>query len=194
MIDNSVIAASHTDQKVIVTPKLRLDLGCGDNKKEGFLGVDFTQTPSVDVVHDLFTFPWPFETSSVDEIFASQFFEHVPARLRPKFMDEVWRVLKPGAVALFVTPSADSNRAIQDFTHEWPPICFESYLYFDRDWRVANKLTHGHYEMACHLKIQSSGEAYYPDISGRSDEFRAFASQHYRNATIDKHITLVAVK
>ena len=97
-------------------PLLKLDLGCGDNKREGFKGVDFVKTEQTDYVHDLFTFPWPFKENSVEEVNCSHFFEHVPAKIRPRFMDELFRVLVPGGKAIIVTPYHTSVRATQDFT------------------------------------------------------------------------------
>jgi predicted SAM-dependent methyltransferase len=61
------------------TPSLKLDLGCGQNPKEGFEGVDVRGGKAKHEV-DLFKFPWPFENDSVEEIHASHFLEHVPAR------------------------------------------------------------------------------------------------------------------
>jgi SAM-dependent methyltransferase len=119
---------------------LKLDLGCGNNKQEGFTGVDFKKTPAVDIVHDLFKFPWPFKDNSVEETFSSHFFEHVPGSIRGKLMDEVYRILIPGGKAVFITPYWSSMRSVQDFTHQWPPICETSYLYFNKGWREQNKL------------------------------------------------------
>ena len=60
-------------------PPLKLDLGCGQNPKEGFDGVDLYGEKAKHKV-DLFKFPWPFEDASVEEINCSHFLEHVPAR------------------------------------------------------------------------------------------------------------------
>lgn len=121
---------------------MKLDIACGAHKQPGFVGVDIADIPGVDEVMDLFRFPWRFPDSSVDTVFCSHFFEHVPAKLRARFMDEVWRILKPGAQAVFITPMWNSVRAIQDFTHEWPPIAPESFLYFNAATREASGLTH----------------------------------------------------
>ena len=43
---------------------LKLNLGCGDKKHEGFVNVDLHGDP--DVRCDLSQFPWPFEDSSAD--------------------------------------------------------------------------------------------------------------------------------
>lgn len=61
------------------TAQVRLDLGCGQTPKEGFEGVDIRGGGAKHVV-DLFKFPWPFASDSVDEIHCSHFCEHIPAR------------------------------------------------------------------------------------------------------------------
>lgn len=174
-------------------PGLKLDLGAGDNCKEGFLGVDFVKTNSTKYVHDLFTFPWPFKDSSVEEAHLSHFFEHVPQKLRAKFMDELYRVLQPGAKVTVITPYFNSVRATQDFTHEWPPISPNSFLYFNKKWREDNKLTHGHYEMKADFDFQY-GYSVNPTWAGRSDEARAFAVTHYLEVISDLHTTLTSKK
>ena len=41
---------------------IRLNLGCGQNKLDGYVNVDKYPTFSPDVLWDLETFPWPFDT------------------------------------------------------------------------------------------------------------------------------------
>jgi SAM-dependent methyltransferase len=57
--------------------KLKLDLACGQNKVEGFKGVDRVALEGVDYVVDLQEYPWPFEDNSVDEIYCSHYIEHI---------------------------------------------------------------------------------------------------------------------
>ena len=40
---------------------LKIDLGCGSNKKEGYVGVDILDVPGVDYVTDLSKDPLPFD-------------------------------------------------------------------------------------------------------------------------------------
>jgi SAM-dependent methyltransferase len=72
---------------------LKVDLGCGKYKLEGFTGVDSVQFGNVDVIHDLETMPYPFKDNSVDEIAARHVVEHLKDP-RPLFR-ECWRILKP---------------------------------------------------------------------------------------------------
>jgi len=81
--------------------KIRLDLGCWDSKKKGFLGVDMLKGPTVDIVHDLTT-GIPYKDEEVDEIYTSHFLEHVP---NPEFLiKEIYRVLKKGSKATIIIP------------------------------------------------------------------------------------------
>ena len=54
---------------------LKLDIGCGGNKKPGTLGLDYVQQPGVDYVIDLQTEKLPFASRSVEYIHSSHFLE-----------------------------------------------------------------------------------------------------------------------
>jgi SAM-dependent methyltransferase len=168
---------------------VRLDLACGQRKKEGFLGVDIGRLEGVDFPGvDLFKFPWPFEDGAVDEVHSAHFFEHVPAELRLRFFDELYRVLKVGSRAQIVCPYYNSSRASQDPTHCWPPISEGSFLYANKGWRESNGLSH--YGVSCDFDFVF-GYTYYPDWESRSEDARAFAQKHYTNVVMDIHVSLV---
>ena len=61
---------SNKSKKKKPVQPLKLDLGCGQNKQEGFTGVDL-YAPWADVKLDLFKFPWPWKDGAVDEIHCS---------------------------------------------------------------------------------------------------------------------------
>jgi len=93
---------------------LKLDLGCGPWKKEGFLGVDngegsvqWGTVPggkAIDIDYDL-SKGIPFDNSSVEEIFASHFLEHTDLM---GMLREVYRVLCDDGVFEFIVPYANS--------------------------------------------------------------------------------------
>lgn len=165
----------------------KIDLACGDNKREGFFGIDKFKTDSTDAEVDLLSFPWPIESDSVEEVNCSHFLEHVPKELRPKFMEELYRVMKKHGKATFTTPMHD--RCYQDFTHEWPPVVAGSYLYFNKQWREQNKLMHGAYDIKCDFDF-AYGFGLPPEIASRNMEYQQFAIQHYNNSTTDLIVTL----
>lgn len=174
-------------------PRKNLDIACGDRKLEGWVGIDIAKIEGVDVQHDLFQFPWPLEDNSFDEARCSHFFEHVPATLRGKFMSELWRVLKPGAGCMFITPRG-YERQVMDLSHQWPPIVIGSYLYFDREWLKANLLTHyiDLYDIKCNFEIRPIEVSVSEEFQSKAIEHRMFAVQHYVNAPVD--LVVLAVK
>ena len=79
---------------------MKINIGCGDKKVEGFVNVDLYGEP--DVRCDLFKFPWPFEDNSIDTVFSEHFLEHVDDY--EKTILEIHRVLKPGGLMHFKVP------------------------------------------------------------------------------------------
>jgi len=55
----------------------RLDVGCGQRKLPGAIGLDRVALPGVDVVHDLNVLPYPFPDNEFNEIYARHVIEHV---------------------------------------------------------------------------------------------------------------------
>lgn len=109
-----------------------LDIGCGENKQEGFVGMDVRELPGVDIVQDVTQYPWSLPDSSVKLAVASHLVEHInPADFGfIKFMDEVWRVMQVGGEFVITTPYAGSHGYWQDPTHVNP--CNETtWHYFD---------------------------------------------------------------
>lgn len=98
---------------------IRLDIGCGANKNPGFVGIDMLDLPGVDIIWDLEEFPWPLPDECVLTATASHVLEHINPHkgVFIRFMDEVWRVMKPKGQFAFVVPHASSPGYQQDPTH-----------------------------------------------------------------------------
>lgn len=121
---------------------IRLDIGCGRNKQNGWFGIDFQALPGVDCVHDLTVFPWPLPDECATVAVASHVVEHIPPHNLGfvKFMNEVWRVLKPGGEFAITTPHGASPGYIQDPTHCNP--CNENtWWYFTKEHPFHNFYT-----------------------------------------------------
>lgn len=108
---------------------LKLDVGCGQNKKAGFLGVDIVSAEGVDFVLDITKEKLPLDENSVDEVFSNHFFEHIDS---PKeALEELIRVSVHGAPFEVWTPYLKSNDAFllghRHFYNEkiWRHICIE---------------------------------------------------------------------
>lgn len=94
---------------------LRLDLGCGRRKREGWTGVDSNPAVKPDVLHSLEVFPYPFADSSVDELVMDNSLEHLHEQL--KVMTELHRICKPGALLTLHVPYFRAHWAFNDQTH-----------------------------------------------------------------------------
>ncbi len=122
---------------------MKLDIGCGNHKDLGWVGIDIQRLPGVDIVHDLNMHPWPIEAESVDEAKAWHIIEHIPPVCVTEhgtlssfleFMDECWRVLKTGARLDIETPYGSSAGFLHDPTH-CNPVDEITFEHFDPEYR-----------------------------------------------------------
>ncbi|MBK35703.1 MAG: hypothetical protein CME26_09275 [Gemmatimonadetes bacterium] len=72
---------------------VRLNLGCGTDRREGYINVD-VYVDTADLRMDIFHLP--LETGTVDEIFSSHMLEHLGKYEVPKALAEWHRVLRAG--------------------------------------------------------------------------------------------------
>lgn len=92
-----------------------LELGCGDRRREGRIGVDKVDLPAVDIVADVEEGLAFLPDDSVDEIHSKSFFEHI--RNFEQLMREMIRVLKPGGRAHIFVPHFSNPYFYSDPTH-----------------------------------------------------------------------------
>jgi hypothetical protein len=185
-----------TAETVVEVPLLKLDLGAGKNGKEGFTKVDRRAFPGIDVVAEL-TEKWPWEDSSVDEAYMSHTLEHFNGPQRVFVMNELYRVLKPGAKCQIITPHWCSSRAYGDFTHQWPPVGEMFYYYLSKTWRKDNAPDNDKewnpdgYD--CDFEA-TWGYGMRQDLMVRNQEYQNFALSNYKEAAMDLHACVIAKK
>lgn len=74
---------------------LRLHLGCGSIRMDGYVNIDIVPTQATDLVQNVVDLPM-VRTDSVEEIFLHSVFEHLYAYEQERALREWHRVLKPG--------------------------------------------------------------------------------------------------
>lgn len=164
---------------------MKLDFGCGKNPRDGFEGVDvrdFGQKHKVDLRKR-----WPWKTGTVEEAHASHFVEHLTGPERVHFVNELYRVLKPGGKCQIIVPHWASCRAYGDMTHQWPPVSEFWFYYLSKEWREKNAPHNDGY--ACDFQA-TWGYALHTSIVARNPEFQQFALENYKESAQDLIATL----
>lgn len=175
---------------------LKLDLGCGKNKKTGFLGVDRRKFEGVDIVTEL-TDPWPWKDSTVEEVHMSHVLEHFTGTERVFIFNELWRVLIPDGKASIITPHWASNRAYGDFTHQWPPVSEMLYYYINKSWRDQNAPDNdaewNPKGYRCNFEV-TWGYGLHQELLPRNQAYQLHAMTFWKEACQDMVATAVAKK
>ena len=96
---------------------MRLNLGSGHHPLAGYLNVDRTGEP--DLRWDLEHVPWPWPTSSVDEVVLCHVLEHLGATPDAYFavIRELYRVCAGGATVAITVPHPRHDDFLADPTH-----------------------------------------------------------------------------
>jgi len=168
----------------------RLHLGCGKTILPGWVNLDRMPGNGVDAVADLDRcgeVPLPFEDDSFDELLASHLFEHLRNPL--PFMQELHRIAKAGAKAVFRVPYGSSDDAMEDPTHV--RLCFlQTFGYFSQPfyWR-ADYGYRGDWKTS-HIRLLVSQKRY----KGKSSQEIMVDVAHLRNVVQEMVVELIAVK
>jgi SAM-dependent methyltransferase len=168
--------------------KMKIDIGCGSLKKNGYIGVDIVPALNVDYVLDITKKALPFSDASVDEVFSSHCFEHLEEH--HFILQEIVRVCRDGAHVEIWIPYQKNSEAYlgghKSYWSEntWKHICIQ----FDD---IHQKDFHGR------LVLQRFKYILYPGIEDRLlslDIPIAFAIDHLFNIVFEMCAEMVVVK
>ena len=111
-----------------------LDLGCGENKVPGAVGLDNVDINGVDILHDLLRFPYPLNDNSFDIIYLRNVIEHFNLDKINKIMYECYRILKKDGQLFINVPHIFSIAAFTDPTHK-QYFTFGSGYFWDKKYQ-----------------------------------------------------------
>ena len=166
-----------------MTDPVRIRIGIGE--EVGFTKLDNPQQ-----------MPWQLDDAGVDEIYSALHFHTLTQEERFLFMDEVWRVLKPGGKITVVAPHWSSERTYADPRVKWPPLAVGSFMVYSRVWREAQGF--GDLPLKCDLggtdpngnTVVVYGYQLHPEVTQRNEEYQAYARAWLREAIMDVHVVL----
>lgn len=97
---------------------MKLNLGCGTNKRSGYTNVDSDPSLSPDLCFDLTEPNWPIEDNTVDDVFALHILEHLETtKGYLTFWKELYRVCKNGTEIKIEVPHWKADIFFHDPTH-----------------------------------------------------------------------------
>lgn len=105
-----------------------LDIGCGQKKMEGAIGIDFSPYSVADIVLDLNKENLPFEDSSVDFIYTSHALEHLSWGGFMHCISEMYRVSKPDSQIYITVPYFQNTLNFANPFHN-NKICFNEHTF-----------------------------------------------------------------
>ena len=110
----------------------RLHLGCGNDVLPGWVNHDLVALPGVDVVHDLDSYPWPFEDDLFVEVRMHHVLEHLSEPIRA--IEELHRITRSGGTVQVRVPYWNSTDWASDPTHK-SAFSEYSFDFFDPETR-----------------------------------------------------------
>lgn len=98
---------------------MKLNMGCGLNRLDGWTNVDSAPECEPDEVVDLEQFPWPWPDHAATEVLFNHSLEHLGAdpKVFLKIMQELYRVCAPGASIEINVPHPRHDNFLGDPTH-----------------------------------------------------------------------------
>ena len=166
---------------------IALDLGCGQMKQAGTIGVDMVTLAPVDIAANLWKYPLPFADNSVDAIYLNDVIEHIPNTI--PFMEEIHRVCSDGARVYIRVVNWNTIYMPMDPTHVRPFHQNTFDFFGSREGR--NYYTHARFEV---VKVVKGWDLWWKNLVRGKEKYLEFLGRHLNNVLIDLNFELKATK
>ena len=186
---------------------MKIDLGCGVNKKEGFTGVDLIE--DADIQKDMYEYLQTLSDNSVEAVRAYHSLEHLNKEEFLRVFKEILRVCKNGSRIEVGVPY--HSQAV-NITNPYHKGYFNehTFRFFCRDkedrygvikktslirdysfglWNSANEGS-----LPGYVRIKQLDYVYLPEFEGKSEEEKEYARLHFNNVVLEMNILLEVEK
>lgn len=184
----------------------KLNLGCGFDKREGFVNADSFTECDPDVLMDIETTPWPFEDDAFEYILMKHVLEHVGATFDgfKAVMRELYRITAPGGVIEIQVPHFRHDTYWSDPTHvrAFTPLTFQMMSKAQNDKWIAAKANYSMiaYALGVDFELAEASQVYDPgwlacEAAGEFTraELRVMAAERW-GVVKELHVKLRAIK
>jgi SAM-dependent methyltransferase len=131
--------------------EINLNIGAGNDIKDGFINHDIVRLPGISIVHDLNQYPWPWKANSINKIEIMDVLEHLDDFVLA--MEEIYRILKPKGIVRMRVPYWNHSCAYIDPTHK-RGFHEQTFDFFDIKSKIYSQ--RGYYTKARFLVISKS--------------------------------------
>lgn len=184
----------------------KLNLGCGFDKREGFVNADSFTECDPDVLMDIETTPWPFEDGAFEYILMKHVLEHVGATFDgfKAVMRELYRITAPDGVIEIHVPHFRHDTYWSDPTHvrAFTPLTFQMMSKAQNDKWIAAKANYSMiaYALGVDFELAEASQVYDQGWLAREAageftraELRVLAAERW-GVVKELHVKLRAIK
>jgi predicted SAM-dependent methyltransferase len=151
---------------------MKLNIGCGNDYRVGFVNIDCRELARVDMVFDLLEIDKHIEPESVEYIHASDVLEHISHRDIGGFLEKLCAIMmKDGQMFIRVPNGHSCARALLDTEDLSNEYCDGGVVYFM--YGAQNYPSNFHYNIFTYESICAAlGRAGFSQVSPKTDEGR----------------------
>lgn len=98
---------SFIDKKSI-NGKVLLNVGCGPYPNPGFINLEYSWHPGIDICWNIVTKPYPLADNSLEGVYSEHCLEHIPYESCFNNLKEFHRMLKPEGTLRIIVPDGET--------------------------------------------------------------------------------------